>query len=277
MTHTDPLPAARADTFACEGPVELDVRLRRGRLAVRAVETSAVRVELAAEPEGADPGIVDETRVELVDGRLVVRAPRGFGRGGLCITIEAPRGSRLKAHAHHAAVDASGLLGGLVAATGNGTIAAEHVEGPTQVVTGNGSVRLGRVAGPLRARLGSGAVELDTFEGPGASIATGNGDIRLGAVTGDLKLRTGRGGITVGEAGAGTLSLASGNGDLHVGLRAGIAAQLDLKSGSGDVRSELEVSDRPPESHTPLARIRMRTGSGSALVGRASGALAGAT
>jgi hypothetical protein len=89
-------------------------------------------------------------------------------------------------------------------------------------------------------------------------------------VEGDAYLRTGRGAITVGEAAGGELSLASGAGDLRVGLRRGVVAELDLVSGSGNARSELDVSDRPPAGGAP-ARIRMRTGSGEALVARATG------
>jgi hypothetical protein len=263
----------RTETFVCDGPVELDVRLRNGRIEVRGAKTSTVRVHLTSYPEGSGTAAADalrETRVELDGDRVLVRGPKGFARGDLSVTIEAPPLSRLKAHAHRASIAASGPLAALVAATGSGAVSADDVEGTVDVATGSGAVRLGRVAGPLRARLGAGTVEVGSLEGKAARIATGRGDLRLGIVEGDAHLRTGRGAITIGEAAGGELSLASGAGDLRVGLRAGVVAELDLVSGSGNARSELDVSDRPPAGKA-AARIRMRTGSGEALVARATG------
>jgi hypothetical protein len=263
----------RTESFECGGPVELDVRLKTGRIEVRAAETSTVRVQLAPDTEGARAAAADvlrETRVELEDGKLVVRGPRGFAGCGLSVTIEAPRRSSLKAHAHHASIAASGALAGLVAATGRGAVTADEVDGPADVATGSGAVRLGRVAGPLRARVGSGSVHLGSLEGQRVRIATGNGDLHLGIVEGHAQLRTGRGGITVGEAGGGELTLVSGAGDLRVGLRPGVAAELDLASGSWEAGSELDLSEDPPAG-APAARIRMRTGSGKAVVARAAG------
>ncbi len=270
MTKETP---TRTETFVCDGPVELDIRLRNGRIDVLAAATPAVRIHLACDAAGSETAAADvlrDTRVELDDRKVLVRGPKGFSRGDLSVTIEAPPHSRLKAQAHRASIEASGSLGALVVATGSGSVRADDVEGNVDVASGSGSVMLGRVTGPLRARLGAGTVEVDTLESKAARIATGRGDLRLGTVEGDAHLRTGRGAITVGEAASGDLNLASGAGDLRVGLRRGVVAELDLASGSGNAHSELDVSGRPLADEA-MARIRMRTGFGEALVTRATG------
>src|SRR5262245_17283123 len=285
----------RAESFDCDGPAELDIRIRGGRIADRTTYSPHVRVEISTEPgeaalledagesalgtisggaykpEDADPHLVDETQVTFSEQRrrLVVRAPRSFRRAGLAVVVEASENSKLKARAHRGSISASGTLAGLTAAAGGGAIDAEDVDGPVDVATGAGHVRLGRVTGPLRARLGSGEIEAASIEGGGANVATGRGDVWLGVVRCDANVRTGNGSVVVAEAASGAISLATGSGDLRVGIRPGVSAELDVVSGSGLVRSELDVSDQAP-ADAPAARIRMRTGKGEAVVERAA-------
>lgn len=266
----DNQPLTRVESFECDGPTELDVRVREGQIEVRTSDVSYVRVEISSQDDG-EAHAVRETQVEFYGQRpgLVVRAPRGFRRSGIAVAIEAPRGSRLAARAHRGSISARGALAGLEAATGGGTITADEIDGSVEVASGSGQIELGRVAGRLRARLGSGDLEIASVEGEGARVTTGRGDVRVGRLECDANVRSGRGDIVVAEAAGGSLSLATGNGDIRVGLRAGVAAELDVASGSGRVRSDLEVSDAPPAGG-PCARIRMRTGSGEAVVERAA-------
>jgi DUF4097 and DUF4098 domain-containing protein YvlB len=257
----------RTEEFDCDGLPELDIRIRGGRIDVRATDVPRIRVEVSA----GDASAVRDTQVAFSDNRrkLIVRTPRSFRRGGIDVVVDTPRHSIVKAQAHRGAISASGSLSELVAATGSGAITVEEVEGAADVATGSGSVKLGRVSGKLRARLGSGELELASLEGEGASIATGRGDVWLGVVRCDTDIRTGRGAIVVAEHAGGDLTLATGSGDLRVGVRPGVAAELDLVSGSGRARSELDVSDRPP-ADAPVASIRMRTGAGEAVVASAA-------
>jgi hypothetical protein len=286
----------RTESFDCDGPAELDLRIRGGRIDVRVVDSPEVRVEISPEPadsraledtveslvgtvsqgaytpDEADEHLVRETRVSFTEGRnkLVIRGPRSFRRIGLAVVVEAPRHSKLNVQTHRGAISTSGVFSDLRAVTGAGPISIDEVEGSADVATGAGHVRVGRVAGRLKARLGSGELEAASIEGDGATVATGRGDVWLGAVSCDAQVRTGHGGVVVADVAGGSISLASGSGDLRVGIHPGVAAELDVVSGSGDVRSELDVShDRP--AGAPTARIRMRTGRGLAVVERAGG------
>jgi DUF4097 and DUF4098 domain-containing protein YvlB len=287
--------AVRAESFPCDGPAELDVRLAAARVEVRAADAPHVRVEVSAEPGPAggrehgpedvlesppravsqpsvgDAHLAAETHVAFDEqGRkLTVRGRRTLRRVVLDVVVEAPRGSTLKVRAERGSISASGALGGLSASTGSGRIGAEKVEGDVAVATGRGDVQLGRVAGRVRVRTGSGEIAIESIEGEGGKVATGNGDVSLGAVAGDVHVRTGRGSIAVGEAISGLLSVATGSGDLCIGLRPGVAAELDILSGWGSVSSDLDVRDGQPRE-APALRVRARTGHGDVVVRRSA-------
>jgi hypothetical protein len=52
-------------------------------------------------------------------------------------------------------------------------------------------------------------------------------------------------------------------------VHSGVAAELDVFSGSGRARSELDVTTEPPAGGAATLTIRGRTGSGDVLVTRA--------
>ncbi len=197
----------RTEAFPCDGPCELDLRIREGRIEVKAGDVDHVRVELSTPDDQTDERSVGETRVEYSEEhrKLVVRAPRSFHRGGVVVFVEMPSGSKVEAAAHRGSISASGKLCGLVAITGGGAVEAEEIDGAVKVASGSGSVTLGRISGPLKARLGNGDIELSSIESLGASLTTGHGDVRLGVVGGNAKVRTGKGSVVVSEVAGGNL------------------------------------------------------------------------
>jgi hypothetical protein len=297
MSQADtPEAGVRAETFACDGPVEVDVNMRGGLLDVRATDVPGIRVQLTIvrgdaprweldlegalervstgeyRPSDAEAHALRESEISFSDARrrLQVRTPRSFRRFGIGVRIEVPEGSQLAARLHRGSVTTAGPLTSLRAATGSGSIEVERVNGDVEAATGSGDLRLGHVAGRLRARSGSGRIEVDDLEGEGARVKTGNGDVRLGHVRSDVQARTGSGRVVVSDAASGRIDLVTGSGDVRVAVRPGVGAEIDLASGSGQARSELDVADSPP-TKAPTVRIRARTGSGDAVVSRAGG------
>jgi DUF4097 and DUF4098 domain-containing protein YvlB len=100
-------------------------------------------------------------------------------------------------------------------------------------------------------------------------VKTGSGEIGVGEVAADLRVRSGSGDISVADARAGRIELTSGSGRLQVGVHPGVGAELDLTTGSGSVRSDLQVGDTAPSSGEGL-KVRGRTGSGNVLVTRSA-------
>jgi DUF4097 and DUF4098 domain-containing protein YvlB len=284
----------RTEFFDCPGPAELDLRVGAGRIEVRTADVPHVRVELAVEagdgtriqegfegllgrissreyePADADAHAVRETQITFSEKRrrLVVRTSHSFRRIRLVVLVEAPDGSRLTAATQRGSIAASGVLGALKAGTQTGGVSADRVDGDVDIRAGSGDVRLGRVTGRLHCRAGSGEIEVASIDGEDTRFAIGNGDVWLGAVRSDVQARTGKGNVVVADAAGGRLDIVTGSGDLSVAVRLGVTAEIDMVSGSGQARSELEVADQPPPD-APSVRVRARTGRGDAVVTRA--------
>lgn len=291
----------RRQSFEAEGPVELDLGTGAGAITVRLVDEPGVHVEVRHEPDAGSPwaqGItslmswvntqfpqfsgqfgdavppestavaeaVRQTRVDYTAGRLVVRTPKELQLRNVpvAVSVQAPVGSHVEASSGAGQVTISGGAGRIALHTGSGRITTDQAEGSAKVDTGSGTVRLGPMSAGLRAKTGTGDIEV-TAVGGASTVVTGSGDVWLGAVTSDVLARTGSGRVTIANAASGELELHTGSGAIHVGIRKGSPAEVDLSSGSGEARSELDLRTTPPENRPPL-RVRGRTGSGSALV-----------
>ena len=86
-------------TFPTPQPIQVTLELAHGDARLTATERDDTVVEVRPRDPSrkADVRAADETRVELGDGRLLVKTTRqGFGRpGAVAVTIELPTGSRL--------------------------------------------------------------------------------------------------------------------------------------------------------------------------------------
>jgi len=292
----------RRQSFDAEGPVELDLGTGGGGVTVRLADEPGVHVEIRHDPGAASPwaqGVtnlmswvstqfgsqlggqfgetvppessaeaeaVRQTRVDFTAGRLVVRTPKDIQLRNVpvLVSVQAPAGSHVEARTGTGDVTVNGGAGRLNLHTGSGRISTDQAEGTAHVDTGSGTVRLGPMAAGLRAKTGSGDVEI-TAIGAASTVVTGSGDVWLGAVSSDVLARTGSGRVTIANAASGELELHTGSGAIQVGVREGSPAEVDLSSGSGEARSDLDLTTNPPESKPPL-RIRGRTGSGSVVV-----------
>jgi Putative adhesin len=282
----------RQQSFDAEGVVEVEVALLAGRVLVHLVDEPGVHVEIRHSPTGdswtagltgllswvndqfgngrnqpAGPAeAVRDARIEQSGKRLKIQSSKSLPLRAvpLAVTVRAPQGSSVIAKAGSADVTVTGTAGKLEVQTGTGDVTADRADAPAQVNSGSGKVRLGPMLAGLRAKTGSGDIEVSSIGG-NTVLYTGTGDVWLGAVQNDVQVRTGSGDVTVADAASGRIQVGTGSGDLRVGVRPGVAARVDLVSSSGSARSELEISDTPPESDAPLS-VTGRTGSGNALV-----------
>ncbi len=294
----------RRESWPVTGPAELELSVDVGTVTVilDGADTESVTVEVRHDPSavtgwmqgvsgliswlGNATGSGDGERpdperlaAEAVRGveitwseparRLVVRSSQELPLRvvPLVVTVTAPSGSRVAARTGAGDVAVSGRSGWAAVRTGSGQATLGPVDGDADVTTGSGDITVGEVAGRSRVRTGSGAISL-AAAGGSADIKTGSGDVELGAVAGDLHVRTGSGDLRIADARAGSYDLTTGSGELRVGVHPGVRAQLDLSSGSGSARSELEVGAVAPEQGAAL-QVRGRTGSGDVLVTRA--------
>jgi hypothetical protein len=289
-------PTVRLESFAAEGPLDIDISIDAGRVEVRLADEPGAHVEVRHDPSAGSPWMagvsnllswlsgpfgvaaedvpakaVAEATVELVGQRLVVRMPKELPLRGvpIAVTVRAPLGSHPQVRSASADVRVTGSAGRLAVTTGTGDVAADRADDQAEIKTGSGSVRLGPMLGGLQVRSGSGDVEVSSVGGR-TTLVTGSGDVWLGTVQADIAARTGSGDLTVADAAAGRVELGTGSGEIRVGVRSGTAAEVDLGSGAGRARSELDVSDRRPDTE-PRLFVRGRTGSGDAVISAAVG------
>lgn len=287
-----PREPVRKQYFDASGPLDIDLAIGAGRVSVALVEEPGVSVEVRYDPTATNSWLqgissvlnwfgdqfggqfgsddakyvaVDETRIDLVDGRLIVHAPKRGHMIPLAVTVRAPAGSNLEVAAGSADMGVTGPAGKVKLNTGSGNVTLDRADGPADIHSGSGALRLGPMLGGLRARSGSGEIEVSSVGGA-TTLVTGSGDVWLGAVQSDVHARTGSGDLTVADAACGHVELITGSGEIRVGIRQGTAAMVDLRSGSGMARSELNLSDRPPTATETKLEVRGRTGSGNAVI-----------
>ena len=105
--------------------------------------------------------------------------------------------------------------------------------------------------------------------GDAARVNSASGVVDLGEVESDAKIRTASGGIQIRSAVEGKIDIQSASGDIQIGIRRGSSVYIDASSMSGDMSSDLDVSDQPPQSDGPTMDFRARTMSGDITLRRA--------
>lgn len=294
-----PDPLARTGRWSCDGVAELELAVDVGAITVHLADDAEVRVEVRHDPgtggawmqglsgviswlgqaTGGPTTSPQDLAAEAVAAvgitwseagrRLVVRSSQELPLRvvPLAVTVHAPTGSRLAARTGAGDVEVTGTAGWAAVRTGSGDVVVGIVDGDADVTTGSGDLTLGEVHGRARLRTSAGSVRVASAGGA-TDIQAGSGDVEIGSVAGDLGARTGSGDLRIADARAGRLEVATGSGQLHVGVHPGTRAELDLSSGSGRARSELDVASAPPADGVAL-HVRGRTGSGDVLVTRA--------
>lgn len=261
-------------TFESPGPIAGDINVEYGWVRVIAGDrkTTVVDVRPANEKRKADVEAAEKTRVDFVDGRLDVRAPRPralglFGRpGSVEVTVQLPAGSEIRGQVSYGDFDVEGRAGDCTIKTSYGDLRVGEA-GAIDLHSSYGDINVGRAAGPAEISLSWGTIRLGEANGA-MNIKSAGGDIVVERARGDVQARTSYGEIRVAEAARGSLTLATSYGAIRVGVAQGTATHLDLVSESGRVRNELEESDGPPRTKDTLT-VRARAKYGDITITRA--------
>jgi DUF4097 and DUF4098 domain-containing protein YvlB len=237
----------RTETFDTPEPPSLRINLPSGDFQIETGETTETHVELSGPHE-------DEARIELRRNEVVIELERkklfGF-RGDHKLVISAPEGTQLDIHTASGDVEGRGRFGAASVDSASGDVRLASVDGRAEVNTASGDVEVDVVGGDLR-------------------VNSASGDVIIGETEGDAKIRTASGDIEIRSAVRGKIDITSASGDVHVGIRRGSVVFMDASSMSGDMTSEMDVSDAPPAtSDGPTVDFRARTMSGDVTVRRA--------
>jgi DUF4097 and DUF4098 domain-containing protein YvlB len=271
-------------------PISVMVELGVGDVRIAASDRTDTVVEVrpSDEADESDVQAAAQVRVDYTNGTLQVTGPKArvfdFSRKtrSVDVSIDLPSGSQLSAHMLLGDLRCAGRLGECrVKTTGN--VWLERT-GPLRLHTGAGHVTVDGITGNAEISTGSGKVRVGEVEGT-AVVKSSNGDIMIDAVTGDVRARTANGEISIERAGAGvdaktsngsirlgevvrgSVALGTAAGNLEIGIADGSAAWLEVNTGFGHVRNQLDNTTRPDETDETV-EVRGRTSYGDITIHR---------
>jgi len=277
--------------FETPQPISVVLELRVADVRVAASERADTIVEVRPSDSSKrdDVTAAEQTRVEYIDGTLVVKGPRRlrewspFSDGGsVDVDIELPAGSDLNGHAAAGGFRCTGSLGRCelkssageisvdraerVKLTTAGDIRVERVNGDAELTSATGAVRAGEIDGSVVIKNSNG----DTWVGEVGGdlrVKAANGDIDVEHARGSVSAKSANGHIRVGSVDRGSLVAETANGRVEVGIAGGVAAWLDLHTHYGHVHNELDASEGPGAADEHVD-VRARTGFGDITIRR---------
>src|SRR5690349_22071359 len=272
-------PAMRTESFQTPGETRLDIRLGAGevRLETAEVQETTVVLEPLRDNEASNAA-VENARVELRErggGHEVVIDVRDRGRGfgfskgaEVLVSVTSPEGTSVESKTGSAEVEGRGRFGTVEVETGSGEVEFGEIAGDANINAASGGVQLGSIGGNARVNTASGDQTIREIGGE-ATVNSASGDVIVREAASSVSVNTASGDQEIGSVTSGKVTLKSASGNCKVGIREGSTLWVDARSRSGEVTSELPVSELPPDGSGPTVELRANTMSGDITVSRA--------
>ena len=248
--------------FKVAEPVMVEVRVAGGDVAVTTSEVDEARVVL----DGAD-ALIEATTVSLHGNVLTIKQDgekglksllgsgdlRGLFQGTLDVAVLVPHGSSFD----------------LASASGDALLSGEFASVTAKTASGDLRVR-GDVFGDVNLKSASGDVTIEHIGGD-LRTQTVSGDLRVDAVDGSVNVTSVSGDIELASLYDGAVKIQSVSGDIELGIAQGSAVDVDASSASGEMRSDVPLTETPAEAgaNGQTVVIRTRTVSGDLHIRRA--------
>lgn len=276
----------RTETFQTTRQLALSVKLPRGDIDVETSDTDETVVVLDGSSDRAERQIeradvrledrgdhdeliidVDPDDISWSAGRLKLAINFDLRKDSIDVRVRVPHGTILRAATGSADIRARGRFRELETKTGSGDIAVDEVEHDAAIKVASGDVRLDRVGGTLRVQTAAGDVHAGPV-GADADVKTASGDVRLEDVGGNVSVHSASGDVSLGAVSQGKVELKSVSGDLLVGVRKGSRVWMDVKTVTGDARSDLDAG-ADDDGEGPLVELKATAMSGDIRIVRA--------
>jgi DUF4097 and DUF4098 domain-containing protein YvlB len=244
--------------FEVTGTPEIELDTFEGSIEIHSWDRDEVEVEI--EKRAMEQRLVDEMKVtaEQTGNRIVVKVTqpgRGESFDGVQIGVHFSPSARLRVVLPRNSQ--------LTAATSDGSIVIEDVNGKIALRTNDGSVRGSRVGGEIMVRSGDGSIRFDRVEGK-LDLETEDGSITLEAKPTALRARTSDGAIRLeiepDAAMAADWDLQTADGSVVLTLPSDFNGTLDAETRDGVVRANHpNVRQERREGEDREARRTLRT------------------
>ncbi|MER7006151.1 DUF4097 family beta strand repeat-containing protein [Dactylosporangium sp. NPDC000555] len=275
--------------YETPGPISVTLELGVGDVRIAASDRTDTIVEVhpSDEADESDVKAAQQVRVEYTNGTLQITGPKrvfDFSKKtrSVDVSIELPSDSQLSAHLLMGDIRCVGRLaecrlkttgnvwlertGPLRLHTGIGHVTADGVTGNAEISTGTGKIQLGEIEGAAVVKNSNGDTTIDAVSGD-AQVRNANGAIHIEWAGAGVDAKTSNGGIRLGEVVRGSVVLGTAVGDLDIGIAEGTAAWLEVNTGHGHVRNQLENAAGPDETDQTV-EVRGRTSYGDITIHR---------
>jgi hypothetical protein len=259
--------------FDTPQPITAVVEIAAGSIRLVASDRDDTVAEVRPRDESRphDVKAAEQARIKFSNGTLTVTSNRGFSfsrRGAVIVDIALPEGSGLDVSVASAHVRADGRYTDCKVASASGDFSVESVAGSIKAETASGAVTADVVKGAAVIDTASGDATIGDLDGD-AKFRAASGALTVRRLHGNVNAQTASGDVNVATAVNGGVSVQTASGELVLGIAEGTAAQLDLRTRSGEVRNSLTSSDGPANGDETLI-VHARTGSGAIVVQRAT-------
>lgn len=270
----------RRESFHTPGTLTLDLRLPSGEVTLESVEGDETIVELDASGGNGDvQDLVESARIDLRqrgDGHEVLvdvpRRRRGlsllFDRAEFRLRVTVPHGADVEISTASADVNGRGRFGSLKADVASGDLRFAELSGRVDVKSASGDVDFEDIGDDASVTTASGDVRIGHVAG-NATIRSASGDVIVDGAESSVTVQTASGDQRLGSVLSGRVVMQSASGDQSVGIRRGSRVQLDVRTMSGETRSDLEIEDAPPVGDGPQIDLRATSMSGDIRILRA--------
>jgi DUF4097 and DUF4098 domain-containing protein YvlB len=276
-------------TFETPEPISVALEIGVGDLRIAASDRTDTVVEVRPtnQADESDVQAAQQVHVDLTNGTLRITGPKrlfDFSKKSrsVDVTIGLPAGSHVSVDMLAGEIRGAGRLGdcriknsighvslertGPLRLSTVGNIDAESIAGNAEISTGSGKIRLGEIDGTAVVKNSNGDTTIDAVGGD-LRVRAANGDITIGRAGAGVDAKSSNGTIRVGEVARGSVVLGTATGDLDIGIADGTAAWLDVNTGFGHVRNQLDNATQP-DGTAQTVEVRGRTSYGDITIHR---------
>lgn len=211
--------------------------------------------------EGRDKDVVeiiDESTPDHVSLRVQYPKDGGNYQASVRFVVQVPNESRYKYDKLTTAsgdIEASNVAGDLIANTASGDVTISQFQGNITANTASGDLKIRNVQGDVQANSASGDVEVIGAAGM-VSAKTASGDVNVELTRVD---------------GSGEMRFASASGDVTVKVPDQLNAQVQMSTGSGEIKSDFPLNIEKMEGGGKKASARFGAGTVALKMSAASG------